>query len=152
MNKLFISGFIADDPQLRQEQGEIPHLVFNLSVRHKTRFGEVRKETYRVSAWHKAAQWGANNLVKGQLVAIQGYLTQRQVVAGNITATTTEIAVDEFLPIQRAVESMQQNGAPAESHSEGERQQGVPPLEEQLTQEPSEDTQPVAPLPLAEEA
>lgn len=101
MNKLYISGCIMDEPQLRKEQGEIEHLVFNLSVRHKTRSGESRREAYRVSAWHKTARWGADNLSKGQLVAIQGYLTQRQVVAGNITATSTEIAVEEFLPMRQ---------------------------------------------------
>lgn len=118
MNKLYISGYIMDEPQLRQEQGDIPHLVFNLSVRHKTRGGETRKEAYRVSAWYKAAQWGADNLAKGQLVAIQGYLTQRQVVAGNITATSTEIAVDEFLPLRQALSSEAQNGDFAEARAE----------------------------------
>ncbi len=101
MNKLYISGYIQDTPQLRQEQGNIPHFVFNLSVQHRTQTGELRRESYRVSAWHKAALWGAANLAKGQLVAIQGYLAQHQLVAGNISATTVEIAVDEFLPLRQ---------------------------------------------------
>ena len=101
MNKLYISGYIHDTPQLRQEQGNIPHFVFNLSVQHRTQTGELRRESYRVSAWHKVALWGAANLAKGQLVAIQGYLAQHQLVAGNISATTVEIAVDEFFPLRQ---------------------------------------------------
>lgn len=101
MNKLYISGYIQDTPQLRQEQGNIPHFVFNLSVQHRTQTGELRRESYRVSAWHKIALWGAANLAKGQLVAIQGYLAQHQLVAGNISATTVEIAVDEFFPLRQ---------------------------------------------------
>ena len=101
MNKLYISGYIQDTPQLRQEQGNIPHFVFNLSVQHRTQTGELRRESYRVSAWHKAALWGAANLAKGQLVAIQGYLAQHQLVAGNISATTVEIAVAEFFPMRQ---------------------------------------------------
>ena len=101
MNKLYISGYIQDTPQLRQEQGNIPHLAFNLSVQHRTQSGELRRESYRVSAWHKTALWGAVNLAKGQLVAIQGYLAQHQLVAGNISATTVEIAVDEFLLLRQ---------------------------------------------------
>ena len=101
MNNVSISGYIMDEPELREEQGGIAHLVFNLSVRHKTRAGEIRKESYRVSAWYKTAQWGISNLAKGQLVAIQGYLTQRQVVVGNIVGTSTEIVAEEFLPMRQ---------------------------------------------------
>ena len=70
MNKVFISGVVAEVPALRMEQGETPHLVLNLSVRHRTKDGEVRKELYRVSAWHSAAKWGADNLTRGQLVGV----------------------------------------------------------------------------------
>ena len=119
MNKLYISGYIQDTPQLRQEQGNIPHFVFNLSVQHRTQTGELRRESYRVSAWHKAALWGAANLAKGQLVAIQGYLAQHQLVAGNISATTVEIAVDEFFPLRQPApaDPVNASGAARPGHS-----------------------------------
>lgn len=100
MNKVFISGMIMGNPELRTEQGENAHLILNLSVRHKTRDGELRKELYRVSAWHNTAKWGAENLGKGQIVGVQGYLTQRSIHADGVTAVATEIAVDEFLPMR----------------------------------------------------
>ena len=48
MNKPYISGYIQDTPQLRQEQGNIPHFVFNLSVQHRTQTGELRRESYNL--------------------------------------------------------------------------------------------------------
>lgn len=97
MNKVFISGLINEAPVFRMEQGDIPHLILSLCVRHKTGAGKIQKETYRVSAWHNAARWGAEHLKQGQIIGLQGYLAQRKVNVGNIMATETEIAVDEFL-------------------------------------------------------
>ena len=97
MNKIFISGMISEMPVIRMEAGDIPHLILFLSVRHRNSSGKTQKEIYRVSAWNNAARWGAEHLHKGQIVGLQGYLTQRKVNAGNIVATETEIAVDEFL-------------------------------------------------------
>lgn len=97
MNKLFISGMISEAPVFRMEADDIPHLILSLCVRHRTGAGKMQKEYYRVSAWHNAARWGAKHLQKGQIIGLQGYLTQRKVNVGNIMATETEIAVDEFL-------------------------------------------------------
>lgn len=100
MNTVNISGMILDEPMLREEQNGALHLAFRLGVRHRTAAGEWRKEVYKVSAWHKAAQWGADNLAKGKLVYIQGYLTQHLVRNGDMSIVQVEIAADEFLPLQ----------------------------------------------------
>lgn len=92
-----MSGMITEKPELRMEPGEIPHLLFHPSIRHKVKSGELRSEVYRVSAWHNTARWGIENLNKGQVIGVQGYLTQRPVHMDNVTAVTTEAAVDEFL-------------------------------------------------------
>lgn len=97
MNKLFISGMISEAPVFRTEAEDIPHLILSLSVRHRTGAGRIQKEVYRVNAWHNVARWGSEHLKQGQIIGLQGYLTQRRVSAGNIMATETEIAVDEFL-------------------------------------------------------
>lgn len=113
MNKVFISGMIAEKSELRMEPGDIPHLILHLSVRHKVRSGELRSEVYRVSAWRNVAQWGAENLSKGQIVGVQGYLTQRSVRMDNVTAVATEIAADEFLPMRQALREESQEAAEA---------------------------------------
>jgi single-stranded DNA-binding protein len=99
MNRVFISGMITEGPVMRMERGEVPHLILAMCVRHRTQGGETRREVYRVSAWHEAAKWGVENLRKGQIVGVQGYLTQRQIRAEGITGTVVEIAADEFFPI-----------------------------------------------------
>lgn len=115
MNKVFISGMIMGNPELRMEQGENAHLVLNLSVRHKTKDGEIRKEIYRVSAWHNTAKWGAENLAGGQIVAVQGYLTQRSIRADGVTAVATEIAVEEFFPMNRMAQQGKDESAADET-------------------------------------
>lgn len=105
MNTVNISGMILDDPMLREEQNGTLHLAFRLGVRHRTAAGEWRKEAYKVSAWHKTARWGADNLAKGRLVYIQGYLTQHLVRNGDMSTVQVEIAADEFLPLQTGSEA-----------------------------------------------
>ena len=97
MNRVFLSGMVTSAPVLRMEPGEIPHLTFGLSVRHRTRAGEFRSETYRVSAWYNAARWGAEKLSRGQITGIQGYLTQRKISRDGSPAFATEIVAEEFL-------------------------------------------------------
>ena len=117
MNKVFLSGRISSAVQFRAEGDEAAHLVFMLSVRHKTRAGEVRWEAYRVNAWHDVALWGAKSLARGQKAGICGYLTQRQVSAGGFSALATEIVAEEILPMRAprdgaaAQESAQSNCA-----------------------------------------
>lgn len=108
MNKVFLSGKIVGNPELRMESNDSAHLSLVMSVRHRTRSGETHQELYHVNAWNNAARWGAENLTKGQIVAVQGYLTQRQIQAGGITATATEVTAEEFLPMQS---SRQENAA-----------------------------------------
>lgn len=102
MNKVFLSGRIATEPQLRTENRDAAHLALLLSVQHKTRAGEVRREAYRVNAWHDVALWGAKNLARGQRIGVCGYLTQRQVNAGGISALATEVVAEEILPMNAA--------------------------------------------------
>ena len=97
MNTVFISGKIHRSPFLRLESNNIPHLILTLRVQHKTASGSVRKELYRVSAWHNVALWGAEHLKQGQIVSIQGYLTQRKSNTDPTQPSSTEITADEFL-------------------------------------------------------
>ena len=95
MNQVNITGMIANEPIFREEAGGIPHTVLSLRRRHKTRAGELRKETYRVSAWHGIAMWAHDNIAVGQIVTVHGYLTQRKTRDG---AIATEICAEEIVP------------------------------------------------------
>lgn len=97
MNKVYLSGIIADDPILIGREGTAPHLTFNISVSHRSKAG-IRSELYRVSAWNNTALWGNANLRRGQGVAIQGYLTQRLTPINGIHMSSVEVSAEEFLP------------------------------------------------------
>ena len=94
MNRVYISGKIAESPLMRMDGG-IAHLTALLRVSHRTHAGIRKSEDYRINAWNRIAQWGMANLERGQVVAVQGYLTQNH-ADGN----TTEITVEEFLPVR----------------------------------------------------
>lgn len=96
MNRLYIDGMIASEPVFKMEPVEVPHLTFRLSVRHKTRSGEMRSEFYRVSAWHKTAIWAQDKLQRGQIISVAGYLTQRTVQRAEETLRYTEIIAEQF--------------------------------------------------------
>ena len=95
MNQVNITGMIANEPIFREEAGGIPHTILSLRRRYKTRAGELRKETYRVSAWHGVAVWAHDNIAVGQIVTVHGYLTQRKTREG---AIATEICAEEIVP------------------------------------------------------
>ena len=113
MNSVFLSGMVTSVPVLRMESGEIPHLTFGLSVRHRTRAGEFRSEAYRVSAWYSAARWGAEKLSRGQITGIQGYLTQRKISRDGSPAFATEIVAEEFLFVHPARANASAQASPA---------------------------------------
>ena len=118
MNRVFLSGIVMSAPVLRMEPGEIPHLTFALSVRHRTRAGEFRSETYRVSAWYNAARWGAEHLARGQVIGVQGYLTQRKIARDGSPAFATEIVAEEFLFAHPARTNASAQASPAADSSQ----------------------------------
>lgn len=94
MNKVYISGTIADVPLFNQPEDGAAHLAFQISVRHRTTKGAVKRELYRVNAWNHAALWGRANLRLGQNLAVQGYLTQRIAETGIVCV---EVTAEEFI-------------------------------------------------------
>ena len=96
MNKVFVSGKIVNDLIPRTFEDNGMHLVIKLCIRHKTRSGELRSEWYRINAWNGVAKWASENLKRGQLISVQGYLTQRQIRNADAIITATEITATEF--------------------------------------------------------
>lgn len=95
MNKVYLSGQVASRPVLTG--GEAAHLIFDLSVSHRTAKNEVRRELYRINAWHASAQWGYQNLLQGEAIALQGYLTQHAApLESGGTARMVEVTAEEF--------------------------------------------------------
>jgi len=96
MNKVFVSGIVMEQPILKMVTGDVPHILFPIDIRHKTRAGKVQHEKYMVNAWHNAALWANAQLKQGQCITVQGYLTQRTIKIGDGVYTFAEITADEF--------------------------------------------------------
>lgn len=99
MNKVYLSGIVSDNPRQLGGEGQAPHTVFPLCVRHMTSAGVVKKELYRINAWNRTAEFCRERLAKGMKIAVEGYLTQRVFQAGDVPNVSVEVAADElFIP------------------------------------------------------
>ncbi|HIS03194.1 MAG TPA: single-stranded DNA-binding protein [Candidatus Pullichristensenella avicola] len=109
MNQVYISGMIADRPRLVEVENGTEHLIFGVSVRHRTAKGLVKQEIYTVNAWNGVAQWGGKALAQGELVGIKGYLTQHRGENGTIYV---EVTAEEILPARKVgrLEEMRTKG------------------------------------------
>ena len=121
MNKVFLSGIIADHPVLVERADGNAHLVFSLCVRHRTQKGEVRKELYRINAWKNIARWAGERLGRGKVVALQGYLTQHAVRLGDgALVFRTDVTAEEFFS-QTGIEAETNGKRPLDKMSPGNR-------------------------------
>jgi len=78
INKVFLSGRLVRDPQLKTIRPGMVVAEMTLAVNHVTRTkeGEINKEVCFIdfSAWGKRAQWCTQNLSKGSPLTISGRL------------------------------------------------------------------------------
>ena len=100
MNKVFLSGTVAETPVLQEHDGGKKQLTFALIVSHRTQAGEVRHERYQINVWNSAAIWAHARLRAGMHVGLQGYLTQKILHGSGICVTATEVTVEQFMPLE----------------------------------------------------
>jgi single-stranded DNA-binding protein len=99
MNKIYLSGIVAEPPVRGTREGAPEHVRFNLWVSHRTRQGVSKRELYAVNGWNGVAAWAAAHLRQGQRVMVQGYLTQHRIaLPGDGVATVNEITAEELFP------------------------------------------------------
>ena len=98
MNKVFLSGIIANDPNYTCNENGVERFSFQLCIKHRTQSGIIHKEFYPINAWNETAKWAKANLRKGSYIGLQGYLTQKnKKSADGSNIAITNIAVDEFI-------------------------------------------------------
>lgn len=114
MNQVFISGIIADELRLMHSEAGATHLVFALSVQHRTARGVVKRELYTINAWNHTALWGVANLTQGQFIALKGYLTQRIHTSGVLF---TEVTAEEFISAPKSPGKSQNHVRPVDATS-----------------------------------
>lgn len=101
MNDVYVSGYVTGNPVLKVERENIPHLLFNIDIPHKSKSGKIHHEMYTVNVWHNTALRASEMLHNGLYVMLHGYLTQRPVRAGDMAYMLTELTVKDFISSHR---------------------------------------------------
>ena len=106
MNKVFLIGRIAADPELRTTQSGISVASYRLAVnRRKSADGKQEADFVPCIAWNKGAEFVAKYFNKGMKIAVVGHLQTRSYDAQDGSKRyVTEVIVDE----QEFCESKQQ--------------------------------------------
>ena len=78
MNKVFLIGRLAADPEIRSTQSGMKVATYRLAVnRRKKPDGTQEADFFTCVAWDKAADFVGKYLAKGRKIAIEGRLQSR---------------------------------------------------------------------------
>jgi single-strand DNA-binding protein len=82
INRVVLVGRLTRDPELRTTANGKSVVSFSIAVdkRFKPQGSDQTADFFRVQAWEKTAEFVANYLTKGRLVAVDGRLEQRSYV------------------------------------------------------------------------
>lgn len=117
MNKVFMIGRLAADPELRTTQSGTPVATYRLAVnRRRSADGSQEADFFPCVAWGKGAEFAAKYMRRGMKIAVSGRLQARAWDAQDGTKRyVTEIIVDEheFCESKGAAAPEQARSAPA---------------------------------------
>src|SRR5438309_612480 len=87
INRVVLVGRLTRDPELRNTATGKSVCDFSIAVtkRFKPQDGSPDADFFRVSCWEKTADYVANYLTKGRLVAVDGRLQSRKFTASDGT-------------------------------------------------------------------
>ena len=95
MNKVFLNGYLARDPESGTTQKGLEYANFSVGVSDLKKWDDTF--FIRCTAWGSTAKYVANNLIKGQFVAIDGRLVSRSYInKEGKTAYSTEVIIDNI--------------------------------------------------------
>jgi single-strand DNA-binding protein len=79
MNVVALVGRMVADPELKYTPSGVAVCSFRIAVdkRTKSESGEKQADFFDIVAWRQSAEFAANYLSKGRLVAVSGRLQQR---------------------------------------------------------------------------
>lgn len=92
MNRLFIIGNLARDPELRTTQDGKSVCNFTVAVNKRQKAGQSEADFFRVSVWGNQAESCNQYLAKGRKVAVVGSVSVRT-YTGNDGATRAQLEV-----------------------------------------------------------
>jgi single-strand DNA-binding protein len=116
LNQVVLIGRIGKDPELRYTPSGVAVASFSLAVNRQFRSqasGEQETDWFNIVAWKQSAEFAANYLGKGRLVAVQGRLQARSWVGQDgAKRYTVEVVAERLTGLDKPKE---QTGAPSET-------------------------------------
>ena len=117
LNRVILIGRLASDPELKYTPSGIAVTQFRLAVNRpmsaeaRQNGQEKQADFFSIVAWRQSAEYAANYLGKGRLVAVEGRLQVREYVtqAGE-KRRDTEVVVDNLKSLDRPKEDGEGGG------------------------------------------
>ena len=116
LNRVVLIGRLTADPELRYTPSGVPVANFRIAVDRtfKNAAGERETDFISIVAWRQSAEFAANYLGKGRLVAVDGRLQIRQWTTNDgQKRSTAEVVADSLQGLDRpreAAASMPERG------------------------------------------
>lgn len=107
LNKVILIGRVANDPELKYTPSGVAVSTFRVAVNRPftNAQGEREADFIDVVAWRQAAEFAANYLGKGRLVAVEGRLQIRSYQAQDGSRRrAAEVVIDNLKALDRARE------------------------------------------------
>lgn len=105
LNRVILIGRLTRDPEVQTTQSGISVARFTIAVdrpRTDSQTGEKIADFFRVKAWRQSADYVANYLAKGRLVAVEGRVQNNNWTASDGTKRyDTEIEADRVQGLDR---------------------------------------------------
>ena len=120
MNRVFLIGNLASDPESRTTQSGIAQCSFRLAVqrRFKGANGERETDFLPVVCWRQTAEFAQRYLAKGRKVAVEGSIQTRSYDAQDGSKRyVTEIIADSV----EAVGSREDGAQNAQKHAQNQQ-------------------------------
>lgn len=136
INRIVLTGRLVRDPELRYTSSGIPVCNMRIAVdRAFTRSdGERETDFIDIVAWRQSAEFSANYLSKGRLVAVDGRLQIREWEAQDGTRRrTAEVVADRIEGLDRP--RGEEGGGPPATSEDAE----TPPAEPEPFSDPFAD-------------
>lgn len=137
LNKVILIGRVANDPELKYTPSGVAVSTFRVAVNRPftNAQGERDADFIDVVAWRQAAEFAANYLGKGRLVAVEGRLQIRSYQAQDGTRRrVSEVVCDNLKALDRAREHGD-GPAPAASQSGGSVSDEMPAYDDPFQDE-----------------
>jgi single-strand DNA-binding protein len=138
LNKVILIGRVANDPELKYTPSGVAVATFRVAVNRpfSNAQGEREADFIDVVAWRQAAEFAANFLSKGRLVAVEGRLQIRSYQAQDGSRRrTSEVVIDNLKALDKKPGEGGGGGGGGGSHPGMGGAEEVPPYDDPFQDE-----------------